>query len=118
MSKLCNIQDSELRLYKLDSEKCEKIEGIINDNVSGIISQDDAIEQIKVILGLKFIVGDICTYKGYTDRFVITYIENNEFFDGLYENGKTINDGKLSLVERVDHCNKLGEFLEMIKEEV
>ena len=64
-----------------------------------------------------FQVGDICRYKGYTDRFMITSIELGKYFDGVYESGKTINDGTLSLVERVGHYNKLEDFLNWIRED-
>ena len=105
---------TELQKYK---EKYDKVVEVVNKYKSDIMDEKEAASEIIAIMGLDFKVGDICRYKGYTDRFMITSIELGKYFDGVYESGKTINDGTLALVERVGHYNKLNDFLNWIKED-
>ena len=105
---------TELQKYK---ENYDKIVEVVNNYKAGFMGEKGVISEIIAIMGLDFSVGDICRYKGYTDRFMITSIELGKYFDGVYESGKTINDGTLSLVERVGHYNKLNDFLNWIRED-
>ena len=105
---------SELQKYK---EKYDKIARVVDNYTLSVIDEEETIVKIRAIMGVDFSVGDICRYKGYTDRFMITSIELGKYFDGVYESGKTINDGTLSLVERVGHYNKLEDFLNWIRED-
>jgi hypothetical protein len=105
---------TELQKYK---EKYDKVVEVVNKYKADIMDEKEATSEIIAIMGLDYSVGDICRYKGYTDRFMITSIELGKYFDGVYESGKTINDGTLSLVERVGHYNKLEDFLNWIKED-
>lgn len=106
---------TELQKYK---EKYDKVVEVMERYKCNMLDEEEATSEIVAIMGLNnFSVGDICRYKGYTDRFMITSIELGKYFDGVYESGKTINDGTLSLVERVGHYNKLEDFLNWIKED-
>ena len=63
-----------------------------------------------------FHTGDLCRYKGYTDRFMITHINpDGKTFDGVYPDGSVVNDGSIELIEKIGHYCKLDEFLFWIK---
>ncbi|SET05914.1 hypothetical protein SAMN02910413_1684 [Pseudobutyrivibrio sp. C4] len=62
-------------------------------------------------------VGDICTYKNYAEKFIITKIDEGKFFEGIYFNGTIISDGTISLIEKVGHCDELQQLLDKMKGE-
>ena len=62
-------------------------------------------------------IGDICTYKNYAEKFIITKIDEGKFFEGIYFNGTIISDGTISLIEKVGHCDELQQLLDKMKGE-
>ena len=64
----------------------------------------------------KIKIGDICTYKNYAEKFIITKIDEGKFFEGIYFNGTIISDGTISLIEKVGHCDELQQLLDKMKE--
>ena len=105
---------TELQKYK---EKYDSIAKVVDNYTLSVLDEEETIVKIRAIMGVDFSAGDICRYKGYTDRFMITYINpDGKTFDGVYPDGSVVNDGSLNLIERVGHY-KLEDFLNLIRED-